>query len=59
MARQVLADEIWDKLQPLLPKPKGKHGKDDRMFLEAVCWIVRIGAPASKIGVVENGLQPL
>lgn len=45
MARQVLTDEIWDKLQPLLPKPKGRHGKDDRMFLEAVCWIVRTGAP--------------
>jgi len=45
MARRVLTDEIWDKLQPLLPKPKGRHGKDDRMFLEAVCWIVRTGAP--------------
>ena len=45
MARKVLNDEILDKLQPMLPKPKGKHGKDDRMFLEAVCWIVRTGAP--------------
>jgi len=45
MARQVLTDDIWSKLQPLLPKPKGQHGKDDRMFLEAVCWIVKTGAP--------------
>lgn len=45
MARKVLTDEIWNTLQPLLPMPKGRHGKDDRMFLEAVCWIVRTGAP--------------
>jgi len=24
---------------------KGRHGKDDRMFLEAVYWIIRTGAP--------------
>ncbi len=45
MARLVLTDEIWDKPQPLLPKPKGRHEKGDRMFLEAVRWIVRTGAP--------------
>jgi transposase len=45
MAREVLTDEIWGKLQPLLPKPKGRHGGNDRMFLEAVCWIIRTGAP--------------
>lgn len=45
MTRRVLTDDIWEKLQPLLPKPKGRHGKDDRLFLEAVCWIVRTGAP--------------
>ena len=45
MPRKGLTDEIWGKLQPLLPKPKGRHGKDDRIFLEAVFWIIRTGAP--------------
>ena len=45
MARQVITDEIWGQLEPLLPTPKGRHGRDDRNFLEAVCWVVRTGAP--------------
>jgi len=45
MSRMVIDDEMWDKLSKLLPKPKGRHGKDDRLFLEAVCWIIRTGAP--------------
>lgn len=36
MVRQVITEEIWLKLQPLLPKPKGRHGKYDRQFLEVV-----------------------
>ena len=28
----------------MLPVPKGRHEKNDRLFLEAVCWIVRTGA---------------
>ena len=47
MARIVLSDAMWEKLQPLLPKnPQGgRPGKDDRLFIEAVCWIYRTGAP--------------
>ena len=45
MNRMVIDDEMWDRLKALLPKPKGRHGKDDRLFLEAVCWIIRTGAP--------------
>jgi len=45
MTRYVITDEIWAQIQPLLPKPKGRHGKDDRLFLEAVIWIIRTGAP--------------
>lgn len=36
---------MWEKLAPLLPAPKGRHGKDDRMFLEALYWVIRTGAP--------------
>ncbi len=45
MARLVIDDRMWSRLQPLLPVPKGRHGEDDRMFLEAVCWVVRTGSP--------------
>ena len=45
MVREIITDEIWEILKPLLPKPKGRHGKNDRMFLEAVCWILRTGSP--------------
>jgi transposase len=45
MSRTLITDEVWKKLEPMLPKPKGRHGKNDRNFLEAVGWIVRTGAP--------------
>jgi len=45
MSRMVINDEMWLKLEKHLPKPKGRHGKDDRIFLEGVCWILRTGAP--------------
>ena len=45
MERMVFDEDMWRRLNKLLPEPKGRHGKDDRMFLEAVCWIIRTGAP--------------
>lgn len=45
MSRFVIDDLMWSKLEELLPPPKGRHGKDDRLFVEAVCWIIRTGAP--------------
>jgi transposase len=45
MPRSVIDDAMWERLKPLLPSPKGRHGHDDRLFLEGVCWIVRTGAP--------------
>ena len=29
MVREVITDEIWRKLEPLLPAPKGRHGKNE------------------------------
>lgn len=45
MSRFVIDDAMWEKLEQMLPSPKGRHGKDDRLFLEAVCWVIRTGAP--------------
>ena len=45
MARRVITDETWRELKPLLPAPKGRHGRDDRTFIEGVCWLLRTGAP--------------
>ncbi len=45
MSRMVITDEMWGKLNTFLPKPKGRHGHDERILIEAVCWILRTGAP--------------
>lgn len=47
MARFVIDNAMWERLRKLLPSnPKGgRPAKDDRLFLEAVCWIIRTGAP--------------
>ncbi|HGK7684485.1 TPA: transposase [Legionella pneumophila] len=45
MSRFVINDAMWNKLEPLLSAPKGRHGADDRLFIEAICWVIRTGAP--------------
>ena len=45
MSRFVIDDAMWSKLEQLLPAAKGRHGENDRLFIEAVCWIIRTGAP--------------
>ncbi|CZG68556.1 TPA: transposase, partial [Legionella pneumophila subsp. pneumophila] len=37
MSRMVIDDEMWSRLEKLLPQPKGRHGEDDRLFMEAIC----------------------
>jgi transposase len=46
--RRVLREHQWERIAPLLPGKKGDPGRsaaDNRLFLEAVLWIVRVGAP--------------
>ena len=46
--RFVVSDVLWQRLEPHLPgKPSdaGATAKDNRLFLEAVFWRVRTGAP--------------
>lgn len=48
MIRLVLNDAQWERVAPLLPGKAGDPGRtavDNRLFLEAVLWIARVGAP--------------
>jgi transposase len=48
LKRTVLSDEQWARIAPLLPGKEGdpgRSGRDNRLFVEAVLWIVRAGAP--------------
>ena len=48
MRRYELTDEQWQIIEPLLPgRPgdPGRQGEDNRLFLNAVIWIARTGAP--------------
>jgi hypothetical protein len=44
----VLRDDQWERIAPLVPGKVGDPGRsaaDNRLLLEAVLWIVRVGAP--------------
>jgi transposase len=46
--RFALSDSQWELVAPLLPGKLGDCGvtaTDNRLFLEAVLWCVRVGAP--------------
>lgn len=48
MDRVVLSDEQWARISGLIigrPDQRGSTGRDNRMFVEGVLWIVRTGAP--------------
>jgi transposase len=44
----MLSDPQWERISPLLPGKegdRGRSGRDNRLFLEAVLWLVRTGSP--------------
>lgn len=48
MARRVLRNDQWERIKHLLPGKAGDRGvtaKDNRLFIEAVLWLLRTGAP--------------
>ena len=48
MDRLVFSDALWERMAPLIigrPDQKGTTGRDNRMFVEGVLWIVRTGSP--------------
>ena len=48
MRRHEITDECWDRIKSLLPGQAGQVGitaKDNRLFVNAVLWIAKTGAP--------------
>jgi transposase len=46
--RHAIRDEDWERIKGLLPGKKGDPGvtaKDNRLFIDAVLWIAKTGAP--------------
>lgn len=46
--RLVLGDAQWERMAGLIlgrPETPGSTGRDNRMFIEGVLWVVRTGAP--------------
>ena len=46
--RHDISDRIWNLLEPLLPGREGTWGgkaRDNRLFINAIFWILRTGAP--------------
>lgn len=48
MIRTLLSDEVWARIESVLPGKEGDPGRtatDNRWFVEAVLWIGRTGCP--------------
>ena len=48
MSRRPLSDAQWQRIADLVPGKAGDRGttaKDNRLFVDAVLWIARTGAP--------------
>jgi transposase len=46
--RHAISDDDWDRIRDLLPGRPGRTGwvaRDNRLFLDAVLWIAKTGAP--------------
>jgi Putative transposase of IS4/5 family (DUF4096) len=60
MERLVLSDAAWERMAPLIigrPDQKGSTGRDNRMFVEGVLWIVRTGSPWRDLPEAFGGLE--
>jgi transposase len=48
LIRRELTDAQWARIEKLVvgkEGDKGRHGEDNRLFVDAVLWIARTGAP--------------
>ena len=50
LPRHAITDADWDRIKDLLPGRPGQTGwlaKDNRLFIDAVLWIAKTGAPCA------------
>ena len=48
LPRHAISDVDWNRIKHLLPGQNGQHGKvakDNRLFIDAVLWVAKTGAP--------------
>ncbi len=48
MLRKLLRDDQWERIAPLVRGKaggRGRHGANNRLFVEAVLWLARTGSP--------------
>ncbi len=44
MARKIITDDVWKRIEPFFKQVgRGRPGNNDRMFIEAILWIMRTG----------------
>ena len=46
--RHAISDENWERIKDVLPGKKGDPGvtaRDNRLFIDAVLWVAKTGAP--------------
>ena len=62
LARHAISDADWDRIKDLLPGRAGQPGvtaKDNRLFIDAVLWIGKTGAPCTSARLPAAGRFPL
>lgn len=48
MIRRALTDRQWERIEERIPGKsgdRGRSGRDNRLFIDAVLWIARTGSP--------------
>ena len=48
MARRILRDDQWSRIESMLPGKEGDRGRtgvNNRLFVDAVLWVARTGSP--------------
>jgi transposase len=58
--RLVLSDVAWERMAPLVigqPDQKGSTGRNNRMFVEGVLWIVPTGSPWRDLPEAFRGVE--
>src|SRR6516164_7751639 len=60
--RHAISDANWERIKDLLPGRPGQPGwtaRDNRLFLDAVLWIAKTGAPWRRKGTWQMVFEAL